>query len=82
MSSQNITASGIQVRFLVALIMVFAVYNPHGYSYYHWIAQAMLEETTGGGAITNIRGCGVIDQFHNLYSSDSKIAGYVCTYSG
>ena len=48
MSNQNITASGIMMRFLVALIIVFAVYNPHGWSYYHWIAQAMLEETTGG----------------------------------
>ena len=48
MSSQNITASGIQVRFLVALVMVFAVYNPHGWSYYHWVATAMLEQTTGG----------------------------------
>lgn len=26
------------VRFIFAIIVVFATYNPEGYSYYHWIA--------------------------------------------
>ena len=26
------------VRFIFALIVVFATYNPEGYSYYHWIS--------------------------------------------
>lgn len=26
------------VRFIFAIIVVFATYNPEGYSYYHWVA--------------------------------------------
>jgi hypothetical protein len=26
------------VRFIFAIVVVFATYNPEGYSYYHWIA--------------------------------------------
>jgi hypothetical protein len=29
--------SGLIVRFFVALILVFATFNPSGYSYYHWL---------------------------------------------
>ena len=25
------------VRLVAALVLVFATYNPHGYSYYHWV---------------------------------------------
>lgn len=36
MSYKPITWSGIGLRFLFALILVFATYNPEEYSYYHW----------------------------------------------
>jgi len=31
-----ITAQGIFVRFIIAVILVFCTYNPEGYSYYDW----------------------------------------------
>jgi Family of unknown function (DUF6524) len=33
----NITASGIAIRFLFALLLVLLSYNPSGYSYFHWV---------------------------------------------
>ncbi|MFQ5755853.1 MAG: DUF6524 family protein [Acidiferrobacterales bacterium] len=36
MASQTFTFQGFLIRLLVALILVFATYNPEGYSYYHW----------------------------------------------
>lgn len=31
------TAGGFMMRWLASLFVVFATYNPSGYSYYHWI---------------------------------------------
>jgi hypothetical protein len=33
----NLTASGIAVRFLFALLLVLLSYNPSGYSFFHWV---------------------------------------------
>jgi hypothetical protein len=33
----NLTASGITLRFLFALLLVLCTYNPSGFSYVHWI---------------------------------------------
>ena len=33
----NISASGVALRFLFALLLVFLSYNPSGYSYFHWV---------------------------------------------
>ena len=63
MSNQNITASGIMMRFLVALIIVFAVYNPHGWSYYHRMSNAMVGETIGGLALLIFAGVVVLISF-------------------
>jgi len=32
-----ISAQGIMIRFLFAIILVFCTYNPEGYSFYHWV---------------------------------------------
>lgn len=32
---------GFFVRFLFALVVVFSTYNPEGFSYYHWISEAL-----------------------------------------
>lgn len=32
-----ISASGILVRFLIAILLVFSTYNPEGYSFYDWV---------------------------------------------
>ena len=36
MAYKPITWSGIGLRFLFALVLVLATYNPEEYSYYHW----------------------------------------------
>jgi Family of unknown function (DUF6524) len=33
----NLSASGIAIRFLFALLLVLLSYNPSGYSYFHWV---------------------------------------------
>ena len=33
----NLTASGVALRFLYALLLVLLSYNPSGYSYFHWM---------------------------------------------
>ncbi len=33
------------VRFIFALVVVFATYNPEGYSYYHWVKDVFPEIT-------------------------------------
>jgi len=36
---------GFLLRFVFAIILVFASYNPEGVSYYHWISEALPEFT-------------------------------------
>ncbi|MGD8525473.1 MAG: DUF6524 family protein [Thioalkalispiraceae bacterium] len=36
MSYKPITWIGVALRFVFALVLVFATYNPSGYSFYHW----------------------------------------------
>lgn len=36
MAETGISWSGVGVRFIAALMLVFATYNPEGYSYFHW----------------------------------------------
>jgi len=36
MARMGITWQGIFARFFVAVVLVFATYNPEGYSYFHW----------------------------------------------
>ena len=35
----RLTSSGIALRFLFAILLVFLTYNPSGYSYFHWVYQ-------------------------------------------
>ncbi len=41
MVSSEITWQGILIRFFIALLLVFATYNPSTYSYYHWVAGSL-----------------------------------------
>ena len=36
MAESGLSWSGVIIRFFVALMLVFATYNPEGYSYFHW----------------------------------------------
>ena len=37
MVANRITSQGILIRFVIALLLVFFTYNPHGKSYYNWV---------------------------------------------
>lgn len=45
--------SGIAVRLLAALVLVFATYNPEGYSFYHWAIEPLWGQnaTTGPASV-------------------------------
>jgi len=43
MAVKNITSTGILLRFVFAVLLVFSTYNPEGYSYFHW---ALLDDVT------------------------------------
>ena len=36
MAESGISWAGVGIRFIAALILVFATYNPEGYSFFHW----------------------------------------------
>ena len=39
MAVKKFSWQGILIRFVAALILVFATYNPHGYSYFDWLEE-------------------------------------------
>jgi hypothetical protein len=47
MRKGSITWSGFLLRLVFALALVYASYNPEGYSYYHWIKASFGQPETG-----------------------------------
>ncbi len=47
---------GFLVRFLFALVLVFATFNPSGYSYYHWVAAWIGDATRDNTAFLALAG--------------------------
>ena len=41
MASNGFTLSSYLARLIAALVLVFATYNPSGYSYYHWFEHSL-----------------------------------------
>lgn len=41
MASNGFSLSSYLARLIAALVLVFATYNPSGYSYYHWFEQSL-----------------------------------------
>jgi Family of unknown function (DUF6524) len=41
----NLTAAGIVLRFLFAVLLVLLTYNPSGYSYVHWVVKSISDIT-------------------------------------
>ena len=39
MAIQKFTWQGVLIRLIIALVMVFATYNPHGFSYFDWLEE-------------------------------------------
>lgn len=44
MSDNNFSLQGYLIRLVFALILVFATYNPSGYSFYHWAMDSFFGE--------------------------------------
>lgn len=40
MADRGFDFSGFMIRWVMALLLVFATFNPSGYSWYHWLAGA------------------------------------------
>jgi hypothetical protein len=49
MAQSSFTFGSFLVRWALALILVFATFNPSGYSYYHWVLPMLSEAQAGGG---------------------------------
>ena len=45
MAVKGIGWSGFLLRLLAAFALVFASYNPSGYSYYHWVVEQIASPT-------------------------------------
>ena len=43
MSATGFNFASFLGRLVAALILVFATYNPSGYSYFHWVEQSLSE---------------------------------------
>jgi hypothetical protein len=57
MQKQGVTWLGVFVRFLMALVLVYATYNPEGWSYFHWAERAVLgTEESGSPALLFLAG--------------------------
>ncbi|MDQ3772950.1 MAG: DUF6524 family protein [Pseudomonadota bacterium] len=57
MQKQGVTWFGVFVRFLMALVLVYATYNPEGWSYFHWAERAVLgTEGSGSTALVFLAG--------------------------
>jgi len=46
MAQESIGISGIALRFVAALALVFVTYNPTGWSYYHWASKTLAAGVT------------------------------------
>ncbi len=42
---QSLTLAGFGIRFLFAVVLVFATFNPSGYSYIHWLFETITSPT-------------------------------------
>ncbi len=47
MAGTGISMTGVGVRLLLAIVLVFGTFNPSGYSLYHWLAGAPVGITPG-----------------------------------
>lgn len=39
--TSTVSSQGILIRFLIALVLVYATYNPERFSYVHWVSRAV-----------------------------------------
>lgn len=53
---EHLSAPGALLRFVGALILVYATFNPEGVSYYHWALQPLVRGTIGFTALKAVAG--------------------------
>ena len=46
-ASSGLSATGLLIRFIGALVLVLVTYNPSGHSAYHWISDAIAQSAFG-----------------------------------
>ena len=56
MATSRFGGSSFLVRFLFAVVLVFASYNPEEVSYFHWALQPLLTDITSFGALQGFVG--------------------------
>ena len=52
----RLSVPGALLRFLGALVLVYATFNPEGVSYYHWAVQPLVRGTAGFTALKAVAG--------------------------
>ena len=48
-SKEGVTGTGMLVRFVAALVLVYATFNPEGVSYYHWVVEPLRTGVANAG---------------------------------
>ena len=56
MPNESIGWSGVLIRMLAALVLVFLTWNAEGWSYYHWAIEPMIGGTPGFSAVKFLAG--------------------------
>ena len=56
MASDSLSWGGVIIRILAAAVLVFATYNPEGYSYYHWALAPMVQDLKSFDAVKFLAG--------------------------
>ena len=56
MPNESIGWSGVLIRMLAALVLVFLTWNAEGWSYYHWTIEPMISGTPGFSAVKFLAG--------------------------
>ena len=56
MATESITWSGVLVRLLASLVLVFLTWNAEGWSYYHWTIQPLLDGAGNFSALKFLAG--------------------------
>lgn len=60
MTVNRITWQGVLLRFVIALFLVFATYNPYGKSYFHWLKSYLYPITDTGTSLPLLVFVGIV----------------------
>lgn len=60
MAAEGPSWGGILLRVVVGLVLVFATFNPDGYSYFHWVIKPILKPDPAAAAAAGILASGAV----------------------